>query len=117
MHANAHRDIISPLALKSGSDTFMAQAAEDCYNTPLSAGEEWWEGLPVKKVLVTVGERECFRDDILEFSGKLGKGRDVEVFVGLKECHDGPIVGEMVGVRDGMSMLRILGWVGERVGI
>jgi len=57
MIANEQKDYICRRSLQKWSEAFMGAAQRDAYNNPLDADPEWWEGLPVKQVLFTGGQR------------------------------------------------------------
>ncbi|KAF3937698.1 Esterase [Dactylella cylindrospora] len=51
-----------------------AKYSWDEYNQPLQAASSWWNGYPVKKTCVLIGEDETLRDGILEFAPVLKEG-------------------------------------------
>lgn len=55
--------------------------------------DEWWDdiGSVVKKMIITAGERECFRDDIVGFAGSLQKAAGNQRIDGKGEAIRGPI--------------------------
>jgi len=67
------------------------------YTEPANAPREWWDGLcpgVVNKVFVSVGEHECFRDDILKLSEswKHIQGLDLTCFLEERGVHDSPLI-------------------------
>ena len=71
MLANQNRDILSTAALAYWAKNYLGGANMDPWNAPFTAPDEYWSGLPVDDVLVTYGEDELLRDDIIAFGEKL----------------------------------------------
>ncbi|KAH0365394.1 alpha/beta hydrolase fold protein, partial [Aureobasidium melanogenum] len=94
---NAYKDCLNPVALTHWTNEFLAKAAQDNYNAPLTAPESWWADIPVEEVLVTGGEDEVLVDDIAAMNKKL-KTQDkaqVHSLIASQEPHDGPLL-EMI---------------------
>lgn len=71
MQENANKDLLTATALKRWSDAYLGSAAVDEYNSPLHATPEWWEDIPVSRVLMTIGEHEMLRDDGIQLGEKM----------------------------------------------
>ncbi|KAI1869261.1 uncharacterized protein JN550_005891 [Neoarthrinium moseri] len=67
LETNKQEDILSTPSLAYWAKNFLGDAAPDAWNSPLTAPLEWWDDLPVKRILVTYGDKELLRDD----AGKL----------------------------------------------
>lgn len=79
-----------------GLEAPAAELAAGRYHAePKRAPESWWQGMDraVKFVGTTVGGREVFLDDVLEWekSFRAGSGVRAELYVGPIELHDGPL--------------------------
>ena len=71
MKSNAGKDLLDLVTLRKWSDNFMDGTDLDFYNTPLTAGEDWWEGIAASEIAVIAGGDEIFVDDIRCFVEKL----------------------------------------------
>lgn len=96
MHRNQHCDALTVAALKKWGALFQGNAPSDPYLEPLSAPENWWEGLHTRKAMVLAGADELFADDISKFLGRLqSTHQDTLLEVVPNEPHDA-LVMEMV---------------------
>lgn len=59
----------------------------DVYNQPGTAEPSWWNGFPVKKTLVLIGDDELLRDAVVEWTGKLVEGAGPEADVRVVKCE------------------------------
>ncbi|PPQ72325.1 hypothetical protein CVT24_004544 [Panaeolus cyanescens] len=87
------------------------------YLTHAGMRKDWWDGLEqrVGRVLVSAGEFEVMRDDIVEFGRVLGRvHRDVEVMVVEGGVHDDPmfdfLYGDEVEKEARRELKRIVKW-------
>lgn len=99
----ASEDMATCSGLSSAGGIFMAAvpAEQRAYAEPIYAPDGWFEGLDsvVERMLVTAGDAELMRDDILQFSDILSKHKSQYTFIlqpgGL---HNDPILDFMAGV-------------------
>jgi acetyl esterase/lipase len=93
-------DLIHPNCAKFWATGYLAGRPRDNYTDARLAPVEWWNNVPVKRVLVTAGSYELLYPFIQYFSEKFseGLGKDkVEYFVGAKEAHVAPMFNLMLG--------------------
>jgi len=101
---NAMWDIISPakiydfgMAVSSGIKDQNHLPYLDTHFAP----SDWYDdmGAVVKRVLITAGRRECFRDDIIRFGKHLKTidGMEVKLVVDRNGVHDDPFFDFIVG--------------------
>ena len=101
---NAMWDIISPAKI-SDFGTAVLSGIKDHNHLPYIdtyvAPSDWYDdmGAVVKRVLITAGRRECFRDDIIKFGKRLEtvNGMDVKLVVDKNGVHDDPFFDFTVG--------------------
>ncbi|OBT43657.1 hypothetical protein VE00_05223 [Pseudogymnoascus sp. WSF 3629] len=78
--------------LLRGSQFFDERQNERAWGMPLCGNRDWWDGLGkvVRRVYLTGGGEELFRDHIIEFGQILKglEGLDVQVHIDWKEAHD-----------------------------
>jgi acetyl esterase/lipase len=68
---------------------FQGPTPSNSYLEPLSAPDAWWQGLPLKKVLVIAGADEIFVDDIQKFARQLSSAHQDLVMITVPgETHD-----------------------------
>lgn len=99
----ASEDMATCSGLGGAGSMLMASvpAEQRAYAEPIYAPDGWFEGLDtvVERLLVTAGEEELMRDDILQFSDILTKHKSQYTFIlqpgGL---HDDPILDFMAKV-------------------
>ncbi|KEZ43632.1 hypothetical protein SAPIO_CDS4230 [Scedosporium apiospermum] len=117
MKSNAGKDLLDLVTLRKWSDNFMAGTDLDFYNTPLTAGEDWWEGIAASEIAVIAGGDEIFVDDIRCFVEKLKKHQEGKfTYVEIKgEAHDAPILDYMFKLSHGEQKRAIDTWILERV--
>ncbi|EIW76808.1 alpha beta-hydrolase [Coniophora puteana RWD-64-598 SS2] len=122
---NSNRDMLSRDTLKRWMGTFRVGSAiadaegvrkDGFYTEPVKAPKEWWNGLcpdVVKKVFISAGEHECFRDDILTFaeSWKGIQGLDLTCFVEERGVHDSPVVDFEAGRPPTKLLNAIVDWL------
>ncbi|KAH7071863.1 alpha/beta hydrolase fold protein [Paraphoma chrysanthemicola] len=116
--SNAYRDVLDNGTLKTWANAFLGGAEPDEYTEPLTAAPEWWSNMPAEKVLITAGEHEALRDDILEFGSKvkdLNHPTVDEVFLGEAECHDAPVIDGLLGKYNGPTAMKVYDFVCELV--
>ncbi|KAI3394331.1 hypothetical protein diail_2883 [Diaporthe ilicicola] len=90
VESNKQNDLLSASSLEYWAKNFLGGAAADPWNSPFTAPPEWWIDLPVKKILLTYGERELLRDDAVQLSEMLQKchaGTTVMNFPGELHVH------------------------------
>jgi acetyl esterase/lipase len=93
-------DLIHPNCAKFWATGYLAGRARDNYTDARLAPVEWWNNVPIKKVLVTAGSYELLYPFIEYFTEKLteGLGEDkVEWCVGTGEAHVAPMFNLMLG--------------------
>ncbi len=71
MQAEKRNDVLSAAALAYWAQNFLAGAALDFWNAPLTAPAEWWRDVPVDDILVTYGDDELIRDDTSKLCERL----------------------------------------------
>lgn len=71
MKDNATKDILDAKLLKLWSDAYLGGSTVDEYNTPLNAASVWWKDIPVSQILITVGDNEMLRDDVLQLGQRM----------------------------------------------
>ena len=73
---NANKDVVSAVAGDKWSQSFLGGKEPDEYNEPLTAKEDWWEGLDgvVRDILVVGGGDEVLLDCIRELARRLEVG-------------------------------------------
>lgn len=64
MVTNAKRDWITKSTISSWGDNYAGHKERDAYINPVSAPDNWWSSMKVRKVLVLYGEYEIARDSI-----------------------------------------------------
>lgn len=69
---NAKKDFLPASAGNRWSESFLGGKDRDGYNEPLSASEDWWNGLEgvVKEILICGGADELLVDPIRELGTK-----------------------------------------------
>lgn len=73
------------------------------------AGKEWWEGVPVGKVLVLVGEDEILRDSTSEWVGNFKTHNlNTKIVVGKGECHTQPLIDLALGSKSSGEQSKVL---------
>ncbi|CRG91329.1 DNA-directed RNA polymerase subunit beta'' [Talaromyces islandicus] len=93
-------DLIHPNCAKFWATGYLAGRPRDNYTDARLAPVEWWNNVPVKKVLVTAGGYELLHPFIEYFTEKFseGLGQDkVEFIVGAGEAHVAPMFNLMLG--------------------
>lgn len=93
-------------------------AGDEPYSEPLSASDDWWAGLATvvtRRVFISAGNHECFRDDIVSFSRTLMRceGLDVRRVVEKKGIHDSPLMDVDAGRPPTDLIIEIGRWVTE----
>lgn len=68
---NVKKDYCPPEATERFATTWKGEAKPDYYNEPLLAPKEWWEGLKVKDILITMGGVEMALDTMKAFAKKI----------------------------------------------
>ncbi|KAF9555947.1 alpha/beta-hydrolase [Agrocybe pediades] len=87
------------------------------YLQAIDAPEGWFKGVDrhVRRVLVTVGERECLRDDVLKVARKLETATDdafLSVFVHVNGVHNDQYLDFMAGEKQlGDLTPQLIGWL------
>ncbi|KAF9033139.1 Alpha/Beta hydrolase protein [Panaeolus papilionaceus] len=80
----------------------------------------WYDGIDTKvnKILITAGDAECLRDDILEFADRIGKvHRKAEIIVQDFGVHDDPFYDFMAGEEKLVDVTKeIVNWFIEGYG-
>ena len=123
---NAYKDCVGSEPCKQWSAAWIGDAwphkvSSDYYNQPGTAGESWWEGLRVDKVLVVAGGEEVLVDGIQRFAGTLtaSLGPDkVELVVVPGEYHDQPSIDLQFGYtekQEGEQAKLIKRWIGSKL--
>ena len=73
----------------------------DFYNHPITAPDNWWEGLKVQEVLIVAGGGEVLIDGIKQFEGQLrrgvGAGTKVEFVIADGGYHIQPTMDLQLG--------------------
>lgn len=126
---NAKKDYLSRAGVEGMIDVFapsdisFLEAIRDPRLSPADAPVGWWRGLPVERVLITVGSWEVFYDSCNDFANALkrdigeskGVGREVkiEVVVGEGEWHAAPVVEPLFGFKEkrGGTSKAIVKWM------
>lgn len=69
---NENKDLVPPAAGDRWSESFLGGKDRDAYNEPLSAPEDWWNGLEgmVREILICGGADEILVDPIRELGEK-----------------------------------------------
>ncbi|OQE13256.1 hypothetical protein PENFLA_c051G10194 [Penicillium flavigenum] len=89
MRSNQYSDVLNVAALEKWATLFKGLATSDQYMEPLSAPEDWWQGLPTREVLVIAGGDELFVDDIQNFADQLSSvHKEVILETVPREAHD-----------------------------
>lgn len=116
MTENEQLDFLTKPLLKRSSNALMGDAPEDVYNTPKSAGAEFWRDLreKVASVRVVAGELELFVDDVRESVRTIQatKENDVELFVQDRGQHTPPLQDVFKG-REAPATVRLNEWIAE----
>lgn len=118
MEANKKSDILSAASLTYWAQNFLGGAALDAWNNPLQAPMDWWDSLPVKRILVTYGDKELLRDDV-EALGKLLQQRhaDTTVLNFSDEVHVHMIMNRFLRIKKHCkSEMAYLKWLDEHFG-
>lgn len=93
--SNALRDVLHASSLQRWESAWRGKAPVDAYIDAGSAPSGWWTdlGSSVRKVMITAGESELFRDDIIYLSQAIEKNHDqVQCLVARNETHDQAII-------------------------
>ncbi|KIM41818.1 hypothetical protein M413DRAFT_445033 [Hebeloma cylindrosporum] len=87
------------------------------YLEAASAPEDWLQGIDkcVKRVLITAGDLEILRDDILDYGKRVGEYlEDTTIIVQENAIHDDPFLDFLVGEKKMGSLTpKILDWLEE----
>ncbi|KAL2038135.1 hypothetical protein N7G274_009082 [Stereocaulon virgatum] len=97
---NENKDIVSATLGDRWSESFLGGKDRDAYNEPLSAPEDWWNGLEgvVREILICGGADEILVDPIRELGEKFkAVHKNTTVFIADGEWHDMPTVDALGG--------------------
>jgi acetyl esterase/lipase len=68
---NRMQDPASAPVLRGWIEAYLGGAPLDNYNQPGLAPAEWWNGIPVKQILIIGGAKEVFAEEIAKFGEKV----------------------------------------------
>lgn len=113
--ANSAIDYISAKGMKTWTKMW-SPTSNEIWSDLLVGGSEFWQDVPVQRVLVTAGGWECFLDGVLEMGRQMGAGQEgreltVELFVGEGEVHVQCALDKAVGLPHGHTAKKILSWL------
>jgi hypothetical protein len=80
----------------------------------LNASEDWWLGINVvRRILVTGGQEELFRDHIIYFIDILRGMTDLDVqgYISQDEAHDGPLMDFAACRPPSLTTITIADWI------
>lgn len=108
---NASRDYLHEGAVRIFLDFWKPR--EEVWADILQANDDCWSTLPVKQMVVTVGEFEVFRDDVITMAKRCGAGigdrLTFEVLPG--EIHVQAVVDRVLGLLPAQSLIVHLEWL------
>lgn len=114
------RDIIGPTHLHYWIGCYKGDKSvkDDEYITPEIANSSWWTDAKISSLLVTAGEHEALRDQIVSWTEKFQQGApgvQVKFVIGQKETHDSPLLPKsetkMAGKEDSCQEAAIRAWI------
>ena len=119
---NKHADLLSIPVIRDwaqdllrGSQFFDERQNERAWGMPLCGNRNWWNGLGkvVRRIYLTGGGEELFRDHIIEFGQILKglEGLDVQVHIDWKEAHDRTYMDFEECVAPSKLTIRLGNWV------
>jgi acetyl esterase/lipase len=132
---NQLRDPAPPDVMRGWVKEYLGEAPLDNYNQPGIAPADWWNGLPVKQVLITGGAREMLAEDIAilgekikvsDFSNTLFEGnfadllgqsvhKSTTVFFAATDFHAQPVIGPELGLGEGEAAGVVREWILRQV--
>ncbi|KAF8903377.1 Alpha/Beta hydrolase protein [Gymnopilus junonius] len=121
--SNSPEEIFSTFNVEHFAELFLANVPEDQrpYAEADAAPDGWFDGLDnvVDRILVTVGEKESFRDDILHFSQNISKIKSQFTFI-IQDgaVHDDPMLDFLIkSPEDQLGSLtpQIVKWLSEGI--
>ncbi|KAK5788575.1 hypothetical protein VI817_009533 [Penicillium citrinum] len=116
MRLNRYKDALAIPTLNAWSSTFIGNAPLDPYLQPLKAPENWFQGLPVQRVLVLAGGDEIFVDDIREFGESLRHTFPPTIVEIVKdEAHDHLILAFLMGEQSSKQQTIFQDWILQSV--
>ncbi|KAL6240215.1 hypothetical protein RBB50_012890 [Rhinocladiella similis] len=118
MFQDPPRDVLTLEMLKDMQDMLASSCEEGTqlpnkWIAPATAPEEWWDGLPVGKVGIILGDDEILRDDILLISNAIKKHHDSDVKVTNcpNEKHVQPVMDLLFGAaQDSIGAKTMKAW-------
>ncbi|KAK4934943.1 hypothetical protein LTR10_023909 [Elasticomyces elasticus] len=114
MVENRYKDCLDVVNLREWSSSYIGNAAEDNYTTPLRADANWWASLKVNKLYVIAGGDELFADDIARFADRIKAVlNNVEFFSSPGEAHDSPVLDFLLNAPDGGAARQFYKWTLE----
>ncbi|KAH9475180.1 Putative steryl acetyl hydrolase mug81 [Psilocybe cubensis] len=122
--ANSDKDVLpaSAWAYLGQQSLPSVSSTTQAYLEALKAPEGWFEGIDcsVQRILITVGENECLRDDVLEVARKLSSTRDdrsvVTTIVHKNGVHNDQYLDFMSNVTPGDLTPQIIQWLQDGLG-
>lgn len=107
----ASRDYLNEVAARMFLDFWKPR--EEVWADILRAKEEFWATLPVKKMRVTVGEFEAFRDDVAMMAKRCGAGigERLAFEISQGEVHVQAVVDQALGLPPTPSLIVHLKWL------
>lgn len=114
--ANDAFDLIPASCLASWGKLYLDPIPEDqrCYAHSNIAPEGFFKGIDkiVERIMITAGDKECLRDDIISFSNTLKKDHeDVTLIVEKDAVHAEPIFGFATDPTFSPASRQILKWI------
>lgn len=94
-------------------NTIWQPVPDDVWASPLVGDSDFWSKVPASKVLLTAGDWEVFRDDIVRLAKKMGAGSNgtVELTVADKEVHVQSVIDAVPRYDEGYMTKSILQWM------
>jgi len=110
--SNLSKDIIVKQHMYHWTNAFIRPEQHDAYSQPVSAGTDWWKGAPVKRVLITSGNDEVFRDDIAVVERQMKEAGVGVVCVNCaREIHVECILDAQTGLQAGEMAHAVWEWL------
>ncbi|KAF9449697.1 alpha/beta-hydrolase [Macrolepiota fuliginosa MF-IS2] len=109
-------DFLTVRTLTSWGSTILGpvSAKNRDYVEPNSAAEDWWKGVDafVDRVLITAGEDECLKNEIIRFHSTFDNFHShAKLVVQDEGIHNDPLLDFAVGKRDGSTTQFIIDWL------
>ncbi|KAJ3578594.1 hypothetical protein NPX13_g1970 [Xylaria arbuscula] len=115
---NACRDVVNKAVLEKWGTYAVGSAAQDEYNSPLTANSDWWSGIStlVKTTIVIGGKDEVLFNDIEALVNKLKPSVPNLEVIYFDETHDPLMLDPILHMKEECESSKVLkSWVISRL--